>query len=299
MNGSVHHGMLAEWQSLRTCITESLTTIGCKGVPLRASGHSLGAGVVVLAMVDLKSHGGWDAAEIYNFGMPRLGDEAFRSMFEDMFKGRFYRVTHGRDPFVDLPAGPHYVHLEPEVFYKGDVLNGYVICHREMDKKCSSQYFPEGQNFMTGKDVAWHHKYMGVDTTQAGCLEPGVGCDDDIPDSWCNNIIPCNKDVRGTHVWCHKQHVWSLTGKCHCNPGYCPVAGKCVKKAKASIDAPTATTMGSPSPMSTAVGIASELPSSVVGGVVLLVSLLLGIFVRRATRVRELRADFGVELLAD
>jgi len=227
--GMVHYGFLSTWYALKPCIRQSLDQIGCgTSTPLRATGHSLGAAVVVLAMTDLANQG-QKVEEIYNFGMPRVGNSDFAYGFEQLFNGHFFRVTHGQDPFVDLPPSSYYVHVEPEVFYRGTNKDGYVICTEEFDKSCSAQFFPEG--FKVAYDsaaVAWHHKYMDIDTTQAGCEATAECVEGEIETSWCAYGIPCNTDVRGKEVHCNFGDIWKGGyGKCECNQGYCALAGKC------------------------------------------------------------------------
>lgn len=77
----------------------------------------MGAGVVGIAAYDLQQSG-WNVDEVYTFGMPRIGDVNYVAAFNEMFKGKFFRVTHGMDPFLDMPLRPWYRHVEPEVFIK-------------------------------------------------------------------------------------------------------------------------------------------------------------------------------------
>lgn len=74
--------------------------------------------------------------------------------------------------------------------------------------------------------VAYHHTYLGVDTTQGDC-KANATCQGEIEDSWCAWMIPCNADVRGKHVHCNGGMAFGY-GKCVCNPGYCQVMGRCV-----------------------------------------------------------------------
>jgi len=233
---TVHRGFLLEWQSLQSCVENSLQKIGCSQQDgLGITGHSLGGAVAALAMYDLHESG-WNVIDGYTFGMPRVGRYDFASAFDSAFKGRFYRVTHGIDPFIDMPAYSFFQHVEPEVFYKGDVDQGYIICDSPSapdNKTCAAQYFPDFQGVAFASSVAWHHNYMGVDTSEAGCRSAqNVSCDGDIPESWCTYGIPCNEDVRGPHVYCHHGSVFKAgLGKCHCDDGFCPKDGRCVKKA--------------------------------------------------------------------
>lgn len=214
----------------------SLENIGCAAdKPLHVTGHSLGGAVSAIAAMELRLSG-WNVAELYTFGMPRPGNAALAQRFEELFAGKFYRVTHGKDPFVDMPPQiDGYVHLEPEVFYDNSVAQGYKICVNLGMQGCSSQYFsnmPWKYLAVFNKNlVAWHHKYMGIETTQTGCAgDPNAGCNDDIEDSWCSRLIGCNKEARGEHSYCNNPSIVSTT-KCRCEIGWCQQNGKCVAKA--------------------------------------------------------------------
>merc|ERR1719277_659634 len=136
--------------------------------------------------MDLKQSG-YNVAEGYNFGSPAVGDDGFAMVFDQLFHGRFFRVTHGKDPFVDMPPSSSYVHCSPEIYYQqlefhpGD----YVVCDGPSDTNCSAQNFPDWQKVMTDASfVQYHHNYMGVDTTAAGCKGESENCEDDIEGSW-------------------------------------------------------------------------------------------------------------------
>merc|ERR1712232_632899 len=104
---------------------------------------------------------GWTIDEVYNFGMPRIGNSAFTQAFDNAFKGKFFRVTHGLDPFIDMPPSSGYTHVEPEVYYRGDVSEGYVICEVDGDKKCSAQHFPDSWGVAVSSRTAYHHECLG------------------------------------------------------------------------------------------------------------------------------------------
>mmetsp|Transcript_129358 Transcript_129358/g.295154 ORF Transcript_129358/g.295154 Transcript_129358/m.295154 type:complete len:164 (-) Transcript_129358:311-802(-) len=160
---------------MSSCIESSLSSIGCgPGSELKVTGHSLGAALSGIGMMALH-HDGWTIKEGYNFGMPRSGDSTFTKAFDTLFGDRFYRVTHHRDPVVQLPPDAlivdwHFDHVEPEVFFDGDISGGYVSCSVSDDKKCSEQYWDVAVDLLHVKD---HLDYMGVKTS-------GDGCDDGI-----------------------------------------------------------------------------------------------------------------------
>lgn len=228
----VHVGFLDEWLSHKECLTKKLNEIGCgrdQPKPLHMTGHSLGGAVATVGAMWLKLSG-WSIAELYTFGSPRVGEANFADKFATEFKGIAYRVTHGKDPMVDMPPPSamnpfvKYVHVEPEVFYEGNVSAGYVICSDPEDPRCSAQYGVHWQMYLHERDRAYHHNYMGVDTTQGDCRGKKLGCGDRIPNSWCNVVAPCNEDIRGPTVC-----TSSTLGMCKCQPGYCPNDyGRCV-----------------------------------------------------------------------
>jgi hypothetical protein len=271
-----HKGYSREWYSMSDCVTSKLTEIGCDTTkPLHATGHSMGAGMVSLAMFYLQTFPGYSVAEIYNFGSPRFGNPTLALAFQDAFRGKFYRVTHGRDPFVDMPppSAGSYQHAEPEVFYKGDVKQGHVICTDISDKRCSAQYFPEWMYGMEQSSpvIAYHHTYMGVDTTSGGCVNVDQRCDEDIQVSWCSYGIPCNADKRGPSHCNYGPAYKGGYGKCHCNEGYCPNEfGHCDPKSVAS-------SMSSSGPNATSVRSSSHIDASEskIAPVIVLVSSLM------------------------
>jgi len=172
-NCKVHDGFLSEWDSLRVCVQETLATLGfSSGSTIRTTGHSLGAAINNLAMMDLEKSG-WHIEESYDFGKPRTGDEVFASTWNSMFWGRAWRVTHSRDPVPQVPPADlivdwHFTHVDPEVFYHGSVSKGYVICSNVEDShvNCAEQYRDLALDLLNTGD---HLDYMGVDTSPLGC----------------------------------------------------------------------------------------------------------------------------------
>jgi len=167
----VHSGFLKEYKSMQSCVKQSLADLGCpSGSSIKTTGHSLGAAIDGIAMMDLHS-AGWKIAESYNFGMPRTGNENFATEFNKLFSSIFYRVTHHRDPVVQVPPPAlivnwHFTHVEPEVFYKSKVSSGFQQCAENRDKKCSAQYWDIAIDLLSLGD---HLDYMGVDTSFFGC----------------------------------------------------------------------------------------------------------------------------------
>jgi len=168
-NCHVHDGFLAEYNSLTDCVQQTLGSLGFpSGSKIRTTGHSLGAAINSLAMVDLEEKG-WIIEESYDFGRPRVGDEMFARTWTSMFNGRAWRVTHARDPVPQVPDRGfpnlldwHWEHAYPEVFYRRSLSDGYVICTDEEDSfdNCAEKYRGDLLELFTFDD---HLHYLGVD----------------------------------------------------------------------------------------------------------------------------------------
>lgn len=167
----VHGGFLDVWESLKGCVTQQLNAHGCPaGSQIRTTGHSLGAALNGLAMLELASSG-WNISESYDFGMPRTGDAKFAQEFDKRFAQVSFRLTHHMDPAPHLPPEEllvdlHFMHKEPEVFYNGDLAGGYTICTTVDDKTCAARYNDLAVDLSHWSD---HFVYLGVETSPSGC----------------------------------------------------------------------------------------------------------------------------------
>jgi len=165
----VHEGFLHEYNSLKFCIIGHLLLNGCgPGSWLRTTGHSLGAALNGLAMIDLTNYG-WHIEESYHFGQPRIGDHNFAATFNRLFRGRAWRITHGMDPAPQVPPEFwQYEHVEPEIYYKGLVSQGYKVCRRVHARVCIEQY--KGMPLSDLLHAGDHLNYMGVNTYGKDCV---------------------------------------------------------------------------------------------------------------------------------
>lgn len=76
------------------------------------TGHSLGGAVATLSAANARAEG--YAIDLYTYGSPRVGNEAFAS-FVTAQAGSEYRVTHTADPIARLPPlFLGYSHVSPE-----------------------------------------------------------------------------------------------------------------------------------------------------------------------------------------
>eukprot|EP00928_Gymnodinium_smaydae_P047754 TRINITY_DN31899_c0_g1_i1.p1 TRINITY_DN31899_c0_g1~~TRINITY_DN31899_c0_g1_i1.p1 ORF type:complete len:412 (+),score=51.35 TRINITY_DN31899_c0_g1_i1:103-1236(+) len=169
-NCGVHSGFLKEWDSLESCVQQSLHGVGSpQGSYVAIAGHSLGGAVASLAIVQLVE-AGWRLGEAYTFGMPRLGSARFAATFAAAFGQRFHRVTHHMDPVPHVPpAAFGFLHVGLETFYDGNVSDGYRKCVGFEDYSCAAQYWNLPRDILNAGD---HLDYMDVPTTSTGCRTP-------------------------------------------------------------------------------------------------------------------------------
>jgi hypothetical protein len=139
----VHQGFLKTYLELKPCIVNALSANKCPSI--RTTGWSLGAAVGSLAMVDLVKNG-WKVEEAYDFGRPRVGDQAWSDSFEKAVGQVSWRLTHHRDPVPHLPPvevffDTGFRHAGAEAFYNGGRKDGYVLCTQSSGfEDCSEQY---------------------------------------------------------------------------------------------------------------------------------------------------------------
>mmetsp|Transcript_103140 Transcript_103140/g.274210 ORF Transcript_103140/g.274210 Transcript_103140/m.274210 type:complete len:342 (-) Transcript_103140:98-1123(-) len=146
-NCKVGDGFIKNYLAIAEYIRGNLSAIGCgPGSRLTVTGHSLGAAEAVLAMYDLHTRG-YKIQTSYTYGQPRVGDATFVSAFEkDIGPDTCYRVSYRRDPIVHLfwlgyGFSGRFRHISREVFYSGNVSQGYRICDGSgEDPKCSAQF---------------------------------------------------------------------------------------------------------------------------------------------------------------
>lgn len=118
-NCQVHAGFYAAEQR---ALSQVLNQVGklrttYPTAKVKTTGHSLGAALATLTALDLIRYG--YAATSYNFGSPRVGDQAF-STFAKTKLTDFWRVTHLKDMVVHNPGS-------------GSLLNFWHVCTEEYE----------------------------------------------------------------------------------------------------------------------------------------------------------------------
>ncbi|CAE7032110.1 faeA [Symbiodinium natans] len=136
----VHKGFYNSWRSLQDETQRALEDLGCDKKPLRVSGHSLGGAMALLAAFQLSEK--YQIKEIYTFGQPRVGNEAWVNAFEArMANASFFRVVSYMDPVPHLPPSwlMGYRHVGAEVWYNTTSLGSPAFCAAGQED-CSGQF---------------------------------------------------------------------------------------------------------------------------------------------------------------
>ena len=136
----VHQGFLWGYEAMqddvKTWVAEAVKD--CPTCTVHVTGHSLGAAEAVLCVTDLRLQG--YKPEMWNFGLPRVGDEKFSKWFDAATKANnqtVYRMVNQKDlvPHVP-PADDFFHHIALEVWRTEN--KTYIVCDGSgEDKNCS------------------------------------------------------------------------------------------------------------------------------------------------------------------
>ena len=114
----VHHGFLDAYESVIADLGHYLTSMVAQR-PVFITGHSLGGALASLAALELK-HQGFAIAQIYTFGQPRVGNGAFKRLYDFALGESTFRVVFQEDIVARVPHLPGladpYRHAGVEVF---------------------------------------------------------------------------------------------------------------------------------------------------------------------------------------
>eukprot|EP00899_Mesostigma_viride_P015970 jgi/Mesvir1/24374/Mv11045-RA.1 len=169
----VHHGFFAAYNNtiLRPRILDAVTRLQAEApdYTILVVGHSLGAAMTAFCALDMKIY--LDAASVlvYNFGMPRVGNDVFAAFFAMMFPDTI-RVTHENDVVPHLPPRfsydvLDYHHVPTEVWLHVDKLTGELL-----ETTCdSSGEDPTCSMSVRGYSVADHETYYDLPMCAGDC----------------------------------------------------------------------------------------------------------------------------------
>lgn len=160
----VHHGFLTIWNRLKASVLNALhNELHCKSLTIL--GHSMGASIGTIAAIDLAKE--FKIDRIYTYGQPRTGNAKFGEAFHKSIGNvPFFRVVDFMDVIPHMPPANlfGYVHLQPEVYYKGTRKGNYHICTSGLDLSCSNKW-----NYMqTSSHGCDHCSYLGLNPCHCG-----------------------------------------------------------------------------------------------------------------------------------
>jgi hypothetical protein len=110
---------------------------------LQFTGHSLGAALTAHAALDVFLTYGIVPTDLYNYGSPRMGNDAFAVFFNQTLTGSAtqQRVVHHKDPVPHLLLESlGYRHSPWEVFYNEKNTEFQICDGSGEDPSCSDQY---------------------------------------------------------------------------------------------------------------------------------------------------------------
>jgi hypothetical protein len=127
----LHAGFLQAWDEIKDRITAAIKKARRRRPNYRlvVTGHSLGGAVATVAAAHLRAAG--LAVDLYTYGSPRVGNDAFAIWFGRQ-RGGEWRVTHEDDPVPRLPPlFLGYRHTSPEYWLFGgeSATTSYTVSH--------------------------------------------------------------------------------------------------------------------------------------------------------------------------
>ena len=101
--GSVHHGFMKIYASLRNAMLSALDMAG-SGSTLYFTGHSLGGGLSTLAVPDVLANSGLQGTQMFHYSLasPRVGDPLFTDQYNSQ-EVTTYRIVNTEDIVPDSP----------------------------------------------------------------------------------------------------------------------------------------------------------------------------------------------------
>lgn len=135
---------------------------------MKATGHSLGGAIAMLAAAQLRLEHDFHI-DVYSFGAPRIGNDHLSRLIEEQEEGEEYRITHLNDPVSrSPPESKGYRHAGKEYWLMGinvteDLypVESVKVCEGLMNHECNAGTL--------GGDMDVHYTYFG---NIGGCKPP-------------------------------------------------------------------------------------------------------------------------------
>ncbi|EAR87802.2 lipase family protein (macronuclear) [Tetrahymena thermophila SB210] len=154
-NCKVSKGFLGAYQKLKSQANKLIQEYKQRynDAQIVATGHSLGAALASLFVVDVFETFNYQVDYMFTFGSPRVGNQHFANYFNQIISpDNNFRVFKGKDSIARFPSSTiGYNHFGQGVYY--DEQDNYIFCQNEFDANCNQYYFWQ-LNF------ADHQKYV-------------------------------------------------------------------------------------------------------------------------------------------
>jgi len=142
------------------------------------TGHSLGASMAGIAMMDLYASGFNLAPAHYTFGQPRDGDEVYASTFNSVLgTSRLFRVVHYKDIVPHLPFEWMGFHHSPREVWFNEAQTSYQVCDGTgEDPNCSD-------SLTIATSISDHLNYLDLPISRLCGTEAtnGTAFEEDLP----------------------------------------------------------------------------------------------------------------------
>lgn len=139
----VHAGFFAAYASVEKSVDENIVKLMNKypNASIAVTGQSLGGALSTFCAIELQLKTN-KVAELYNFGCPRVGNDATATFIDSKLQTRF-RVVHNRDIVPHVPFEEMgFRHIAFEVFYD-EAMKTYKVCSSSgEDNTCSNKFDP-------------------------------------------------------------------------------------------------------------------------------------------------------------
>ena len=136
-HGKVHDGLIKTYKVIRKTVLQILTELD-PGKKLFLAGHSVGAGLVCLASLDIMRATRFKAPRVYTYASPRVGDGRLAHAYNTALVNRSFRIVNTSDAVVSLPLpgpilgvfGGYFTHVDTPVDFtiqNDDMEKNHVI----------------------------------------------------------------------------------------------------------------------------------------------------------------------------
>lgn len=139
----LHSGFFAAFETMKDSMLSEITNqvAANPNATVIVTGHSLGGAVATIAGAYLRKNG--IPCDLYTFGSPRVGNEAFANFVSGQ-DGRTFRITNQQDPVTVVPGmcSTGYAHTTPEIWFPDGRASPNTVetCTGTRHEQCSAQF---------------------------------------------------------------------------------------------------------------------------------------------------------------